>query len=57
MAIDLNLYELYYYPFIVSIDKCDGTVILMQIDLVEYLPHFVEYLPPPTVEVNGPMLF
>ena len=24
MAIDLNLYELYYYPFIVSIGKCDG---------------------------------
>ena len=37
MLIDLDLDELHYYPFIISMSRCDGSVILLKIHLLEYV--------------------
>ena len=35
--IDLNLYELHYYPFIIDMKRCDGGYNAVEDHLVEYI--------------------
>ena len=42
MLLDLNLGKLHYYPFMVSLDRCDGSCNTIQNHLVGCLPNKTE---------------